>query len=81
LCGLVGVIGAYEEALFYEVVSILIDWKGKSMTTITTYQSLTSWKDMEMIFLTRFFPTSKHMEAKTTIDTFVQGADEPPCEA
>nr|KYP72467.1 hypothetical protein KK1_005056 [Cajanus cajan] len=40
-----------------------------------------SWRDVETKFLARFFPPSKNTEAKAAIVTFVQGVDEPLCEA
>jgi len=42
---------------------------------------LTSWKDVETKFLARFFPPFKNTASKATITTFVQGIDEPLCEA
>jgi len=43
-------------------------------------QSLTKWKDVEEIFLQRFFPISRYINAKSGISMFRQGVEESFCE-
>jgi len=42
-------------------------------------QSLTKWKDVEEIFLQRFFPIFHYIKAKSEISMFRQGAAEFLC--
>uniref|UniRef100_A0A151UHK0 Retrotransposon gag domain-containing protein n=1 Tax=Cajanus cajan TaxID=3821 RepID=A0A151UHK0_CAJCA len=58
-----------------------LNGKAKAWLHSQPNQSLTTWRDVETKFLARFFPSSKNTEARTTIATFAQGADEPLCEA
>ncbi|XP_019457543.1 PREDICTED: uncharacterized protein LOC109357944 [Lupinus angustifolius] len=44
-------------------------------------QSLTIWSDLEIKFLTRFFPPARYVHAKFEISTFRQGAEEAFYEA
>lgn len=44
-------------------------------------QSLTSCKDMKYKFLYHIFPPFKSTKAKASIATFVQGVEEPLCDA
>ena len=55
--------------------------KVKAWMLLQPNQSLISWKDVEIKFFARLFPPSKNTEAKDAIATFVQGVDEPLCEA
>jgi len=55
--------------------------KAKALLQSQSNQSLTSWMDVETKFLALFFPPSKNTKAKPIIATFVQGVNEPLCEA
>jgi len=80
-CGSVGVIGRDEEELFLRLFPFSLSKKAKAWLKSQPNQSITSWKDVEAKLLSRFFPQSNNTEPKATIATFVQGVDEPLCEA
>ncbi|XP_017428892.1 uncharacterized protein LOC108336962 [Vigna angularis] len=48
---------------------------------LVTFYELCGSEDVEHKFLARFFPPSKSTEIKAAIATFIQGVDEPLCEA
>ncbi|XP_014506411.1 uncharacterized protein LOC106766175 [Vigna radiata var. radiata] len=81
LCGSVGAMGEEEEALYMRLFPFSLNGKAIDWLQSQPNQSLTSWEDVEQKFLVRFFPPSKTTEIKATIATFVQGVDEPLCEA
>ncbi|XP_020205130.1 uncharacterized protein LOC109790395 [Cajanus cajan] len=81
LCGSVRIYGDDEEALFMRLFPLSLTGKDKAWLQSQPNQSLTSSRDVETKFLARFFPSSKNTEAKAAIATFLQGVDEPLCEA
>ncbi|KAG2390576.1 uncharacterized protein HKW66_Vig0220180 [Vigna angularis] len=81
LCGTMGVQGEDEEALYMRLFPFSLNGKAKAWLQSQPNQSLTSWEDVEYKFLARFFPPSKSTKVKAAIATFVQGVEEPLCEA
>ena len=81
LCGSMGLYNEEEEALFRRAFPFSLIGKAKTWLQAQPGQSLTTWDAIESKFITRFFPASKHMDAKTAISVFTQGIDEPLCEA
>jgi len=77
LCCSVGIIGTDEETLFLRLFQFSLIGKSTTWLQLQPHQSLTSWKEVETMFLAHFFPSSKITEAKVAIATFVQHVDEP----
>jgi len=73
--------GADEEALFLGLFSFSLTRKAKTCLQSPPNQTLTGWKDVETKFLACFLSPLKNIEAKVVIATFIQGVNEPLCEA
>jgi len=82
--GLAGTLGASaeeEEILFARLFPHSLIGKAKIWYLDQSTQVMTDWNALEKAFQERFFPEDRHMEAKTAVTTFNQGANESLCEA
>jgi len=68
------------ENVYKRLFSLSLAGKAKDWLRSLPNQSFTSWKDVEEIFLQRFFPISRYIKAKSKISVFIKGADESFCE-
>ena len=81
---LVGTLGASEEEeepVFVRLFLHLLIGKANEWYLDQLQQVMTDWTTLEKKFQDRFFQENKHMEAKTTVAMFSQGANETLCEA
>ena len=69
------------EAIYLRLFPFSLEGKAKEWLKSHPNQSLTRWADVEEKFLSRFFPMTRFIKAKSEISTFSQGPDEPFCEA
>jgi hypothetical protein len=81
LAGTIGASEADEEAIFLRLFPHSLIGKAREWYLDQTQQVMTDWNELEKAFQERFFPDNKHMDAKTAIAMFSQGASESLCEA
>ena len=82
--GLAGTLGASEEeeeVVFSRLFPHSLIGKAKEWYLYQSTQVMTDWNTLEKAFKETFFPEDRHMEAKTAVTTFNQGANESLCEA
>jgi len=83
-CQLAGTDGAdeeKEEAVFMRLFPHSLIGKAKEWYLDQSTLVMTDWNTLENSFQERFYPVDRHMEAKTTVAMFAQGASESLCEA
>jgi hypothetical protein len=70
-----------EENMFTRLFPHSLIGKAKEWYLDQPTALMKNWNELEKAFQERFFPEDRHLEAKTSITTFNQGASESLCEA
>ena len=81
LCSTMGFNEIEQQTAFIILFPISLIGEAKEWLKSQPNQSLTSWRQVEEKFLTRFFPPARYVSAKSEISTFRQGLDEAFYEA
>jgi len=68
------------EIVFLCLFPFSLAGKAKKWLKSHPNQSFINWKDVEEIFLQRFFPPSRYIKEKYNISMFRQGSNEAFCE-
>lgn len=79
--GMLGAPEAEEEVDFMRLFPYSLIGKAKHWYLDQPTETMTNWNVLEENFLNRFFSHNRFMDAKTTIATFAQSANETLCEA
>ena len=67
------------EAVYLRAFPFSFTGKAKIWLQSHPNKILSTWEEVEEKFISRFFPPSRFISAKSTIATFAQGHDEPLC--
>lgn len=81
LAGTLGALKAEEVSDFMRLFPYSLIGKAKDWYLDQPTETMTNWNVLEEIFLNKFFPHNRFMDAKTTIVAFAQSVNETLCEA
>jgi hypothetical protein len=82
--GIAGTLGLKEdedEVMFTRLFPHSLIGKAKEWHLDQPTDLMKNWNELEKAFQERFFPEDRHLEAKTSITTFIQGSSESLCDA
>lgn len=70
-----------DEVMFTRLFPHSLIGKAKEWYIDQPTDLMKNWNELEKAFEERFFPEDRHLEAKTSITTFIQGSSESLCDA